>query len=258
MSFARHPQSHLGHTRTRVTPNHAFLAPDGHVETSLPGWRGGMLTLLLSPQMGARHTHYLARFERGGAAGAPLPEVERFAFVLEGELLATVADETHELGPKGFIYLPAGEPHALKAKAAARISVFERRYLALAGVDRPPVVVGNEVEVTGEPFLGDERILAKKLLPDEVRFDMAANTMTFEPGASLPFAETHVMEHGMLMLSGEGVYRLGDDWYPIQAGDALWMGPYCPQWFGALGREPSSYLLYKEANRDAFALERGS
>jgi (S)-ureidoglycine aminohydrolase len=36
------------------------------------------------------------------------------------------------------------------------------------------------------------------------------------------------------------------------------MGPYCPQWFGALGKEPSSYLLYKEANRDVLTFEKES
>ena len=26
--------------------------------------------------------------------------------------------------------------------------------------------------------------------------------------------EIHVMEHGLLMLEGGGIYRLGDRWYP--------------------------------------------
>ena len=47
------------------------------------------------------------------------------------------------------------------------------------------------------------------------------------------------MEHGLLMLSGQGVYRLGDDWHPVRAGDVIWMGAYCPQWFVAMGKEPA-------------------
>ena len=57
------------------------------------------------------------------------------------------------------------------------------------------------------------------------------------------------MEHGLLMLEGGGIYRLGDDWYPVQAGDVIWMAPYCPQWFGALGKPPAKYLIYKDWNR---------
>src|SRR5438477_192593 len=82
--------------------------------------------------------------------------------------------------------------------------------------------------------------------PADPAFDFAVNTMTFLPGATLPMVEIHVMEHGLLMLAGEGIYRLGEHWYPVAAGDFIWMGPYCPQWFGALSKTPAKYLLYKD------------
>ncbi len=53
------------------------------------------------------------------------------------------------------------------------------------------------------------------------------------------------------MLAGQGVYRLSDSWYPVQAGDALWMAPFCPQWFAAIGKSPARYLYYKDVNRAA-------
>jgi len=110
--------------------------------------------------------------------------------------------------------------------------------------------VGNESEIEGVPFLGDEAALLKTLLPDIPAFDMAVNIFTFAPGATLPMVETHIMEHGMLMIQGQGIYRLGDDWHPIQAGDAVWMGSYCPQWFVATGKTPARYIYYKDVNRD--------
>ena len=73
---------------------------------------------------------------------------------------------------------------------------------------------------------------------------------TYQPGATLPFVETHVMEHGLVMLSGQGVYRLDADYHPVQAGDVIWMAPYCPQWFVAMGKTPASYIYYKDVNRD--------
>ena len=51
------------------------------------------------------------------------------------------------------------------------------------------------------------------------------------------------------MLEGGGIYRLGDAWYPVEAGDFIWMGPYCSQWFGALGKRPAKYLIYKDWRR---------
>ena len=109
----------------------------------------------------------------------------------------------------------------------------------------------------GEPFMvlstpgGDnqDQALLQVLLPDDSRFDMAVNIFTYQPGATLPFVETHIMEHGLLMLAGQGVYRLNGDWHPVQAGDVIWMASYCPQWFVAMGAEPASYIYYKDVNR---------
>jgi (S)-ureidoglycine aminohydrolase len=78
---------------------------------------------------------------------------------------------------------------------------------------------------------------------------MAVNIFTYDPGATLPFVETHVMEHGMLILSGSGVYRLDKDWHPVTAGDAIWIAPCCPQWFIAAGPQPARYIYYKDVNR---------
>jgi (S)-ureidoglycine aminohydrolase len=44
--------------------------------------------------------------------------------------------------------------------------------------------------------------------PDDPAFDMAVNVMQFDPGAALPFVETHANEHGLYMLAGGGIYRL--------------------------------------------------
>ncbi len=250
--------NHLGATRTRLTPHYAFVAPDGHVQTVLPGWWGAQGVILISPQMGARFMQYRALLGSGGSSGPPLPGVERFVFVEEGGLEFSAGDTRGNLNAGGYLYLPPDTPHTLGSSGKSVLTLFERRYVGLEGAQTPQVVWGSEADVQGEAFLGDEGVTVRKLLPDIPSFDMAVNTMTFAPGATLPFAETHVMEHGMLMLSGGGVYRLGADWHPIQQGDVLWMGPYCPQWFGALGKEPAKYLLYKETNRDPLAFERES
>jgi (S)-ureidoglycine aminohydrolase len=53
--------------------------------------------------------------------------------------------------------------------------------------------------------------------------------------------------------AGQGIQRLGGAWYPLQAGDAVWMAPYVPQWYAALGRDASDasrYILYKDVKND--------
>ena len=127
--------------------------------------------------------------------------------------------------------------------------MIEKPYQPLDGVQPPEFLAGDEFAIPADPLMGDESLQVRALLPADAAFDLAVNTMTFQPGASLPMVESHVMEHGLLMLEGGGIYRLGDRWYPVAAGDFIWMAPYCPQWFGALGKTPARYLIYKDWNR---------
>jgi (S)-ureidoglycine aminohydrolase len=39
----------------------------------------------------------------------------------------------------------------------------------------------------------------------------------------------------------------------VTAGDFIWMAPWCPQWFGAIGKTPAKYLIYKDWNRHPLA-----
>jgi (S)-ureidoglycine aminohydrolase len=203
--------------------------------------------------MGARFTQYLALMEAGGVSGPALPGVERFVYVLEGEIAlpqVSQGEETLEAG--GYLFLPADVDCRLRARKASKLNVFEKRYLSPGGAARvASSTFGHEQDVEGKPFLGDPDALLKTLLPDSPDFDLAVNLFTFRPGAALPMVEVHVMEHGLLMLEGQGVYRLSDAWYPVRQGDVIWMAPYCPQWFVAMGKGPARYLYYKDVNRDS-------
>ena len=175
----------------------------------------------------------------GPAAG------QRFVYVIEGELSAGGTALTAD----GYCYLPSGADAQVIAQGKARAAVIEKPYLPLAGKSEPAMLTGRESAIAANALLNDPAIEVRCLLPDDVAFDFAVNTMTYQPGAALPMVEIHVMEHGLVMLSGGGIYRLGDAWYPVIEGDFIWMGPYCPQWFGALGKVPAKYLIYKDWNR---------
>jgi (S)-ureidoglycine aminohydrolase len=110
--------------------------------------------------------------------------------------------------------------------------------------------VTQEREVKAQPFLGSQAVRIQTLLPAEPAFDMAVNILTFEPGATLPAVAAHLMEHGFLMLRGQGIFRLDSEWLPVQAGDVIWTAAFCPQWFAALGAAPASYICYQDVNRD--------
>ena len=239
-----------GTTRTSVQARHALLATDGVVSAAPAGWKVVAFYTMISPAMGARFCQYHVEFGAGGTGEGQTGKREWVCYVLEGNVkLGTNGGREDALAGGGFAFLPPGTDYRFVADAGASLLVFEKMYQRAAGVEAPPVTVGHEREVAGAPFLGDPAAMLQVLLPDVPAFDLAVNIFKYAPGATLPFVETHVMEHGLLMLAGEGIYRLEERWYPVRAGDAIWMAPYCPQWFVATGKAAASYIYYKDVNR---------
>ena len=235
----------LGQTRSDIRRNHALLTPESHEWITQPDWPGAELAYLITPDMGAKFAMGLVRCADGLTDIPPAPEgIARFIFVLQGEIGFATGPT---LQPDGYAFLPPNEPLTLNASAGASFVLFEWRFLARGDIPAP--VFGAVADIEGTPLRGDDWLMVQKMLPTDAGFDGEFNIMNFHPGASLAYVETHFMEHGLLMLDGGGVYRLDDQWYPVGAGDAIWMGSHVPQWFGALGREPSRYLIYKNYNR---------
>ncbi len=236
----------LGETRSRRTANHLLQTPDTFVWAPLPGMVNAAACVHASSALGAAFTMYTAVLEAGGALGRT-PH-SRFLYTLEGSAEMAGDAPLDSLHTGGFAYLPPGSGSAVSSASGARLLVIEKPYLALDG-SHPPATSGTESAIAPAALMGNEALQVRALLPADGRFDFAVNTMEYQPGAALPQVEVHVMEHGLLMLAGGGIYRLGDAWYPVQAGDFIWMGAFCPQWFGALGKQPARYLIYKDWNR---------
>ena len=239
---------HLGLTRSVRRLDHLLLTPDTFVRTPLPGLRNGAAIVHVSPEIGAGFTQMTVEFGAGGELRAP-GATQRFVYVLDGEVSVGSAGGDKLLSVENFAYLPQNDSYALKTTAAARIVLIEKPLQPLAGSFTPDVLYGDEAAVASTPLNGDDDLQVRTLLPLDLTHDFACNTMTYAPGASLSQVEVHYMEHGLLMLEGGGIYRLGEHWYPVQAGDFIWMAPYCPQWFCAVGKQSAKYLIYKNFNR---------
>jgi (S)-ureidoglycine aminohydrolase len=233
----------LGHTRSAHKTDHLLHTPDTFVRAPLPGMQHATAIVHAAPAGGAMFTQYTVEFEAGGEL-APA-DVQRFLYVLEG----AVDVDGEGLAPAGFAYLPPGYEAAITTTAAARVVVIEKPYEPLDDQDAPGLLIGHERDAPVSLLNGDPWLEVRGLVPDDAAFDFRVSTMTYQPGAGLPMVEIHVMEHGLLMLEGGGIYRLGDCWYAVTAGDFIWMAPYCPQWFGAIGKAPAKYLIYKDWDR---------
>jgi len=239
--------SQLGQTRSSQHRNHMLLTPDTFVRTALPGMKACTAVVHVGPALGAAFSAYTAEFESGGELGPPA--VQRFIYVLDGALSVECDGKRSKLTPRGYAYFPEGSLHQVKASKISRAVIIEKPHRALQSVEPPRAIISSEDAISSHALDDDPDLQVKCLLPDEMNFDFAVNTMVYQPGAALSMVEMHVMEHGLFMLEGGGIYRLGDSWYPVTAGDFIWMGPWCPQWFGAIGKVPAKYLIYKNWNR---------
>ncbi len=249
------PPGAIGHNRGVVRPNYAFFPPEGVLASRLPQYDKTVARVLAAPALGARFAQFILEIAAGGGTNRHVcePGVQHFYFVLEGTCQLTIGDSASSLLAKhGFAYVPPGVPFTLHAADGnpLRVLGLRKRYDKIdlpepepivSHVDRVPVT--NHTGARGRGF--------QHLLPfGDLRFDFEMNLMRFEAGTCFPAVETHIMEHGLYMLEGQGLYFLGTDWHEIWAGDFIWMGAFCPQQFYPTGFSDAVYLLYKDMNRE--------
>lgn len=243
-----------GFTRSVSKRNYALVTPESHVWARNPLWENAMTAHIISPAVGSNFAMYMAKMNADGRGRNPLNDgIERFIVVLNGTVSVTADAGVDKKGVilKGgdFMYLPCNISHSIATwqDKNAVLLVFERKYKVKGVV--PKFHHGSIDAMPIVPAAGEVFTL-RKLLPDVYDYDFNIHVMDFMPGEHLNVREVHYNQHGLLLVHGKGIYRLGDDWMPVKKGDAIWMAPYVPQWFAALGNEPARYILYKDTTED--------
>nr|WP_316656353.1 bifunctional allantoicase/(S)-ureidoglycine aminohydrolase [uncultured Gellertiella sp.] len=227
------------------------------VTSFLPFWEGTRLWVLSRPLSGFAETfsQYIMEVQPGG--GSDRPELDAAAegvlFVVEGEITVTLDGVDHVMGEGGFAFLPPESRWTLRNRSAAvaRFHWIRKAYEKVEGLDVPGAFFTNDRDVVPNAMAHTDNKWATTRFVDplDLRHDMHVTIVTFEPGAVIPFAETHVMEHGLYVLEGKAVYRLNQDWVEVEAGDFMWLRAFCPQACYAGGPGKFRYLLYKDVNR---------
>ncbi len=240
----------FGSTRDVVKERYALRTPSGFVPSYLPGWSNCVVIIQISQAMGANFCQFLITLEESGEGKGKSGDTEYLVYVMQGKCSVKIGAKKHALTTGSFVFIPPKTDFLFNGSSkGAQLLIFQKHFEPLAGIKVPSPIVGHEKDIPGNPFLGNDDARLQVLLPNEPAFDMAVNIFTYQSGATLPFVETHIMEHGLVMTKGQGVYRLDADYHPVQAGDVIWMAPYCPQWFVAMGKTPAAYIYYKDVNR---------
>ena len=169
-----------GQTRTRVAARHALIAPDGHVKSSVPGITGAAAIILINEAMGAKFAQLLVTFETGGRAALPANTIETAGYFETGGATLTVGGEKRKVVAGAFFFAPAGQAWSITApKRGTRVTLFQKKFIPLAGVATPQAIIGDVRDVPGQPFLGDPDARLQVLLPDVPDFDLAMNIFTY-------------------------------------------------------------------------------
>ncbi|MBO9458650.1 bifunctional allantoicase/(S)-ureidoglycine aminohydrolase [Labrenzia sp. R5_0] len=261
------PQTQLLTDRAVFTEAYAVI-PKGTmrdiVTSYLPFWEKTRLWVLSRPLSGFAETfsQYIMEVQPGGGSKNPEQDADAEAvlFVVQGKLTLTIEGTVHVLEDGGYAYLPVGCAWTVEnsAEAPVRFHWIRKAYEAVEGLAAPEAFVTNEKQIkpTEMPGTDGKWATTRFVAPEDLRHDMHVTIVTFEPGAVIPFAETHVMEHGLYVLEGKAVYRLNQDWVEVEAGDYMWLRAFCPQACYAGGPGKFRYLLYKDVNRH-MKLSRG-
>ena len=227
------------------------------VTSYLPGWTGMRMWVLARPMSGFAETFSQYAVELSPAGGSDAPEVDdevqSVIFVAAGQVTLNIDGARHVLDAGGYAYIPADAVWTIwnDSDAASQFHWIRKRYVGADGVDLPEAFVTSDREVAPIEMPDCDGVWAttRFVAPDDLRHDMHVNIVTFQPGGRIPFAETHVMEHGLYVLQGTADYLLNKDWVPVEAGDFMWLRAFCPQACVATGDVPFRYLLYKDVNR---------
>ena len=231
--------------------SYMILPRANRVENILPEFEKTLAQVLVTPSLGARFVQHELLLETGGGTKQPLKDgLEHFLYVLEGGIHLDYSGGKHELTQGGFAYLPEGSSLGIKNVSDQKSRVFwtKRQFKPFESL-KPEPIVSNEKDIQAFPC---DTYMEQHLIPydEKIAYDLAFNLLNFEPGIHFGFVESHIMEHGLYMLEGRGIYWLNGDYHEVQKDDFIYMAPYCPQFFYATGWVKGRYLIYKDVNRD--------
>ncbi|HSB03794.1 MAG TPA: (S)-ureidoglycine aminohydrolase [Thermodesulfobacteriota bacterium] len=238
--------------RAITKPGSYMILPRANrVENILPEFEKTFAQVLVTPRLGARFIQHELLVEPGGATRQPIQDgLEHFLYVLEGGIHLHSSEGRYELTTGGFAFLPERISFEIKNLSDQKSRVFwtKRRFIPFESL-KPEPIISNEKDIPAFPC---DTYMEQHLIPYDINaaYDLAFNLLNFDPGVYFGFVESHIMEHGLYMLEGRGIYWLNGNYHEVQKDDFIYMAPYCPQFFYATGWVKGRYLIYKDVNRD--------
>jgi (S)-ureidoglycine aminohydrolase len=227
------------------------------VTSFLPEFLSAKVWILARPLSGFAETfaQYAVELAPGGGSNDPEPDrsAQAAIFVAFGTVRISIGGARVDMRAGHFAFVPAGAHWEIwnTSDEPAGFHWIRKPYEPIQTLNPVEAFVIHESEVPKNAMPDCEGIWETQRFfdPFDLRYDFHINIVNFTPGGRIPFAETHVMEHGLYVLQGTARYLLNQDWVDVGPGDFMWLRAFCPQACVATGNEPFRYLLYKDVNR---------
>jgi (S)-ureidoglycine aminohydrolase len=240
----------LVHSRARIRQRYALFPLQGYPSSRSPSWTDTEVRVLAAPAMGAGFVqHHLSIAPGGGGKRKSDGRTESFLYLLTGRATLRSPKE-HPLVAGDFAFVPHTSDFEISAAEPATALLLHKIYEPADGVEPGKLIIANQRDIPADTWMDNPASRLQLLIPDEFSYDLAMNIFSFDPGHGLPYVETHVMEHGLFVLQGRGLYYLNGEWMEVEQDDFIWMAPYCPQSYCATGPQATRYIYYKNVNRE--------
>jgi quercetin dioxygenase-like cupin family protein len=184
---------------------------------------------VVAEKEGSVHTGFaICELEAGGAVAAHVHSFEESVHVLEGEVVADVAEGSYALRPGDYAVFPVGFPHAwrnLGAGPGRWVEMAAPQPRAEHGEDTFEVTPGPEPR---EPVpLVYSGITVKMMIDRELGAECLTMFMVQYEEGGLAGAHDHPFEETYMILEGEVDALFDGEHHRLGPGDVAWAGVGC-------------------------------
>src|SRR5450631_2396268 len=135
-------------TRSVVKRNHALIAPDGYINSRVPGLEDCTVNVILNEQMGARLCQTIITCTKDTKIAGKTADAQVFFYVIQGKCMATVNGASRPMDRGHFVYVPVGGTyHFDQTGPGAQLLSFHKTYEKLGGSAIPGVLFGDAANV---------------------------------------------------------------------------------------------------------------
>ncbi len=132
MEYVLH-RMHTALTRSVVKGNHAVIAPDGYINSVVPGWINCVVNVIINEAMGAKFCQTLITAKQDCELTGKT-ELTNIFYIVEGRCQASVDKQKKKLSKGQFVYVPIDCKYLFEEISEdTKILTFHKAYEPLRG-----------------------------------------------------------------------------------------------------------------------------